>query len=192
MILTDSAFAFQCAGPLASQRATASRQVCARAPMMVSDYGVSRRSAVGAFALGALSFGPSMANADGEKPLVPGTFQSFLRQLYAKVTELTWNDFLPAHAEGELIKPPANSCAQGVGGKCEELAEGNPLILELQKKSAQNRLKYQKEELESYWNRNYKEFFDTTCSQKDTKVTNRFNESIHTARKQQLLQSFLP
>jgi hypothetical protein len=44
-----------------------------------------------------------------------------------------------------MIKPPANSCAQGVGGKCKELAEGNELILKLQQRSAENRLKYQKQ-----------------------------------------------
>lgn len=32
------------------------------------------------------------------------------------------------------------------------------------------RLKYQKQELESYWNRNYKDFFDSACTAKDTKV----------------------
>ena len=32
------------------------------------------------------------------------------------------------------------------------------------------RLKYQRQELESYWNRNYKEFFDSACTAKDTKV----------------------
>ena len=111
--------------------------------MAATPPAVSRRQAVGALGFGAFSLVPALANADSEKPLVPA---------------------------GEMIKPPANSCAQGVGGKCEELAEGNPLILELQKKSAENRLKYQKQELESYWNRNYKEFFDSACTAKDTKV----------------------
>jgi hypothetical protein len=32
------------------------------------------------------------------------------------------------------------------------------------------RLKYQRQELESYWNRNYKDFFDSACTAKDTKV----------------------
>lgn len=35
---------------------------------------------------------------------------------------------------------------------------------------SQKRLKYQKQELESYWNRNYKDFFDSACTAKDTKV----------------------
>ncbi|EKX33819.1 hypothetical protein GUITHDRAFT_155928 [Guillardia theta CCMP2712] len=75
----------------------------------------------------------------------------------------------PKIPEDQMIKPPSNSCAQGVGGKCEELAEGNPLIMELQKRSAANRLKYQKEELESYWNRNYKDFFDNSCTAQNRK-----------------------
>lgn len=30
-------------------------------------------------------------------------------------------------------------------------------------------MKYQKQNLESYWNRNYKDFFDAACTGKDTK-----------------------
>jgi hypothetical protein len=85
---------------------------------------------------------PAASGAEDEKPLIP---------------------------ESEMLKPPKNSCEQGVGGKCTELAEGNPLILKLQKSSAENRLKYQKQNLESYWNRNYKDFFDAACTGKDTK-----------------------
>ncbi len=71
---------------------------CTLSPSMVaSPPAVSRRHAIGACAFGALSMFPTLANADAEKPLVP---------------------------ESEMIKPPANSCAQGVGGKCTELAEG--------------------------------------------------------------------
>jgi hypothetical protein len=71
---------------------------CNLSPSMVaSPPAVSRREAIGACAFGALSMFPTLANAEAEKPLVP---------------------------ESEMIKPPANSCAQGVGGKCTELAEG--------------------------------------------------------------------
>lgn len=45
----------------------------------------------------------------------------------------------PSIPTDQMIAPPATSCAQGVGGKCEELSEGNPLIKELQERSAKNR-----------------------------------------------------
>ncbi len=71
---------------------------CTLSPSMAaSPPAVSRRHVIGACAFGALSMFPTLANAEAEKPLVP---------------------------ESEMIKPPANSCAQGVGGKCTELAEG--------------------------------------------------------------------
>ncbi len=43
--------------------------------------------------------------------------------------------------QSEKALPPG-SCAQGVGGKCEELSEGNPLIKELQARSAKNRIRF--------------------------------------------------
>mmetsp|Transcript_38920 Transcript_38920/g.60663 ORF Transcript_38920/g.60663 Transcript_38920/m.60663 type:complete len:184 (-) Transcript_38920:207-758(-) len=107
---------------------------------------LGRRSALKTFGTSALSLGfvslvagqaAGAEEAGGDRPLIP---------------------------DSELIKPRADGCAQGVGGKCTELAEGNPLILKLQEKSSKNRLKYQKQELESYWNRNYKDFFDASCN----------------------------
>ena len=104
-----------------------------------------------------------MAAAHEHQPSVSRRAVTILAGLCLRPAGATADD-KPLVPDAERIKPPETSCAQGVGGKCAELAEGNTLILELQKRSAQNREKYQKQELESYWNRNYKDFFDASCN----------------------------
>lgn len=52
-------------------------------------------------------------------------------------------------------------CAQGVGEGCADLAEGNDFIKSLQEKSAANREANTREALNSFYQRNYPDYFDS-------------------------------
>ena len=60
---------------------------------------------------------------------------------------------------------PANAvisskyCAYGEGADCADLAEGNPLILELQQRSKDNKEQIQREARNAYYMKNYPEWF---------------------------------
>ncbi|KAG7338159.1 hypothetical protein IV203_026027 [Nitzschia inconspicua] len=50
-------------------------------------------------------------------------------------------------------------CAYGEGEGCDDLAEGNPLILELQRKSSANKETIQKEARDAFYMKNYPDWF---------------------------------
>ena len=49
-------------------------------------------------------------------------------------------------------------CAYGQGDDCSDLAEGNPLILELQRRSSANKEKIITDAQNAYYNKNYPDF----------------------------------
>jgi hypothetical protein len=69
----------------------------------------------------------------------------------------------PNRAHG--VEPTSSSknyyCAYGEGEGCEDLAEGNPLILELQRKSSANKETNQKEARNAFYMKNYPDWFAT-------------------------------
>jgi hypothetical protein len=54
---------------------------------------------------------------------------------------------------------PSKFCAYGEGNDCEDLAEGNPFILELQRKSAANKQANIDSAKNAYYAKNYPDFF---------------------------------
>lgn len=64
----------------------------------------------------------------------------------------------PRKARGEGVIS-GKYCAYGEGEGCDDLAEGNPLILELQRKSAANRETAQREARNAFYMKNYPDWF---------------------------------
>ena len=60
--------------------------------------------------------------------------RAWIRQTTAAAVAISTQNIAPANA---VIS--SKGCVYGEGDGCQDLAEGNPLILELQAKSAQNR-----------------------------------------------------
>ena len=77
----------------------------------------------------------------------------------AAVATLTTVSTLPTFPEKVNAVISSKYCAYGEGDGCEDLAEGNPLILELQRKSSANKETIQKEARDAFYVKNYPDWF---------------------------------
>jgi hypothetical protein len=87
------------------------------------------------------------------------TIQLERRSFLVAAATATTASILPTFPEKAGAVISSKYCAYGEGDGCDDLAEGNPLILELQRKSSTNKETIQKEARNAFYMKNYPDWF---------------------------------
>jgi hypothetical protein len=91
--------------------------------------------------------------------IVTGGIFSIPNMILPQPAFATTTSIITASSE---VSASGGGCVSGVGEMCASYANGNQYIQQLQARSAQNREQYQQQNLQSYYMKNYPDFFATT------------------------------